>query len=406
MTRAGVAELSRTAGDDHERLARVWLGVRTEPGDLAVARLLVDVGAEEAVARLAAGRGPAQTVAPVRPDREPGTTAARVLESATRQGLRWVCPGDDEWPARLHDLSLVGDVARRGGTPAGLWARGPRAAAEKGRMAVAVVGARASTEYGNEVAGEIAAELAEAGVSVISGAAYGIDAAAHRGALAVRGPTAAVLACGVDVAYPRGHDAMLARIAEQGIILSEAPPGDHPTKVRFLARNRLIAALADAVVVVEAAWRSGALNTLLWAGELQRPACGVPGPVTSALSRGVHHVLREHRAELVTNAAEVIELIAPLGSAPLPGASGWNRGERRPLDGLDPMTVAVREALPVDGAAGVDLLAAEVGLNQTQALAVLGRLLALGLAERNGAGWRLPRRGGLSGGQVDRTLPT
>ncbi len=278
--------------------------------------------------------------------------------------------------------------------------------AEQTATAVAVVGARASTEYGNEVAGDIAADLAEAGVTVISGAAYGIDAAAHRGALAVRGPTVAVLACGADVTYPRGHDALLGRIADQGLVVSEAPPGDHPTKVRFLARNRLIAALASAVLVVEAAWRSGALNTLNWAGSLQRPGLAVPGPVTSALSAGVHHAIRERRADLVTSGAEVRDVLAPLGTPAVPGASGWGLGERRPDDGLDPVARAVLESLPATGAVPTATAAAAAGTSEAAALRVLGGLLATGLVERTGDGWRFAgRRGGLPGAAGPRTLP-
>lgn len=392
---------------EQDRLARAWIATHTEPGDRAVARLVSEHGALEALDRLAGGRVPAGTAGAIEADPDPFRSAGRTLASAHQRGLRWVCPGDDEWPTRLDDL-VTADVAGRGGVPPGLWVRGALALAAHVRSSVAVVGSRASTEYGDDVAGDIAAELAEAGVTVVSGAAYGIDAAAHRGALAVRGPTLAVLASGADVAYPRGHDAMLARVAGQGLVVSEAPPGDHPTKVRFLARNRLIAALSGAVVVVEAARRSGALNTLNWAAELQRPACGVPGPVTSALSAGVHHALREHRAELVTNAAEVLELLAPLGSPPVAGASGWDQGEHRPLDGLDPLAYAVLEALPAGPSCGAAAVADSVGISEGRALVVLGDLLATGLAERTGDGWRVrvrARRGGLPAGEGGRTLP-
>lgn len=392
---------------DPDRLARVWLATRTEPGDRAVARLVSERGALSAVDRLAAGRVPPGTAGRIEPDRDPLVTAAATLDAAAGRGLRWICPGDEEWPTPLQDLD-VAEVAGRGGVPPGLWVRGSASLAAHVRTAVAVVGSRASTAYGDDVAGDLAAELAEAGVTVVSGAAYGIDAAAHRGALAVRGPTLAVLASGADVAYPRGHDAMLARIAGEGLVVSEAPPGDHPTKVRFLARNRLIAALSAAVVVVEAARRSGALNTLNWAGALQRPACGVPGPVTSALSEGVHHALREHRAEPVSNAAEVLDLLAPLGAAPVAGASGWDQGEHRPLDRLAPVAYQVLEALPAGRSARAGAVADAVGLSEGRALVVLGDLLAAGLAERTGDGWRVParsRRGGLPGDEPGRTLP-
>jgi DNA processing protein len=392
---------------DADRLARVWLSARTEPGDPAVAAMVAAAGAEAAVERLASGRTPTQLSAPVAPDPAPLATAEEVLATAERRRLRWVCPGDDEWPVALDDLTGVIDASRRGGVPPGLWVRGARPLAGHLGDAVAVVGARASTEYGNEVAGEIAADLGDAGLCVVSGAAYGIDAAAHRGALAIRGRTVAVLACGADVAYPRGHDALIKRIAEQGLVVSEAPPGDHPTRVRFLARNRLIAALSGGVVVVEAAWRSGALNTLRWAGELQRHAMGVPGPVTSVLSAGVHQALRERRAELVTNAADVRGLLAPVGAQPVPGASGWNKGERRPVDHLDGPARAVVEALPAGQAVPATTVAALTGLDLDTAMVALGRLLVAGLVERTGDGWRatVMRRGGLPHPPAAHTLP-
>jgi DNA processing protein len=367
--------------------------------------MVAGAGAEATVERLASGRTPAQLAGPVRTDQTPLISAEAVLEAAERRRLRWVCPGDSEWPHLLGDLEGIVDSSGRGGIPPGLWVRGEGRLADHLIDAVAVVGARASTEYGNEVAGELSADLSEAGLCVVSGAAYGIDAAAHRGALAVRGRTVAVLACGADVSYPRGHDSLLARIADQDLVVSEAPPGAHPTRVRFLARNRLIAAVSRAVVVVEAAWRSGALNTLRWAGELQRHAMGVPGPVTSVLSAGVHQALRERRAELVTNAADVRELLAPLGAPPLPGASGWNRGDRRPVDALDGTSLAVLEALPAGLAVPATSVAESTGIDDDTVTVALGRLLVEGLVETTASGWRVIARrqrsstGGSSGGQ-------
>ena len=204
-----------------------------------------------------------------------------MLSSAGAGGMRWVCPHDSEWPKALDDLATAGDLHRRGGVPYGLWVRGVHDLSELATRAVAVVGARASTAYGDDVAGDLAAGLGDAGVTVVSGAAYGIDAAAHRGVLAVGGRTVAVLACGADVTYPRGHEGLLAQALSSGVVVSEAAPGAPPSRIRFLARNRLIAALAPAVVVVEASWRSGALTTLKWGELLSRACLGVPGPVTS-----------------------------------------------------------------------------------------------------------------------------
>ena len=165
------------------------------------------------------------------------------------------------------------------------------------------------------MAGEIAADLAEQGWVIISGGAYGIDAAAHRGALAARAATIAVLACGLDQPYPAGHAGLFADIAGDGLVVSEWPPGRRPARLRFLVRNRTIAAMTCGTVIVEAGERSGALNTARHAAELGRPLMAVPGPVTSAQSAGCHRIIREWGATCVTCAADIIELLSPLGTA-------------------------------------------------------------------------------------------
>lgn len=189
---------------------------------------------------------------------------------------------------------------------------------------MALVGARASTAYGEGVASDLAAELAAAGVTIVSGAAYGIDGAAHRAALSAGGNTVAFLAGGVDRAYPRGHEVMLARIVDAGAVYSEVACGTAPTKWRFLARNRMIAAMADAVVVVEAGWRSGSLNTAAHAASLGRALGAVPGPITSAASAGCHRVLREFGGACVTSSQDVLEMfeVAPVGEGPMVGGTG------------------------------------------------------------------------------------
>ena len=198
--------------------------------------------------------------------------------------------------------------------PIGLWCRGALRLDEACRESVAVVGSRSATSYGAQVAGDIGARLAAEHWTTVSGAAFGIDHAAHRGALAARGRTVAVLACGVDRAYPAAHAGLLRYIADVGLVVSEAAPGCAPTRIRFLARNRLIAALSRGTVVVEAAVRSGALNTASWASGLGRVLMGVPGPVTSAPSAGVHQLLRSRDALLVTSGEEVLEAVGPVGA--------------------------------------------------------------------------------------------
>lgn len=309
---------------------------------------------------------------------------AAVVAAGSAVDARFVVPGDAEWPVGVDDLVAVRSTAG-GGAPIGLWLRGPVAAASP---AVAVVGARDATAYGVAVAAELAAGLAEAGVTVVSGGAFGIDAAAHRGALAAGGRTVAVLACGVDVAYPRAHADLLGVVAERGQLVSELPPGATPTKQGFLVRNRLVAAMSTVTVVVEAAYRSGALNTAAWAQASLRVLAAVPGPVTSPLSAGCHRLLREGGAVLVTGVDEILELLRPLGAVPGPA---W-RSEAAvpdPLSGLDSAARRVLEAVPARGGMGLAALTAATGDPAPALLAALGELLERGLVQQREAGWSL-----------------
>jgi len=258
------------------------------------------------------------------------------------------------------------------------------------RHSVAVVGSRAATGYGELLAALIGAGCADHGYTVVSGAAYGVDGAAHRGALSGDGPTLAVLACGVDRSYPRGHERLIERVAAEGLVISEVPPASAPTRWRFVERNRLIAAMSGATVVVEATWRSGALITARWAGELGRPVGAVPGPVTAPTSAGCHRLLRESAAVCVTDAAEAVELAAPIGefldrSPPTPD------GDPR----LPPDDGRVLDSLPLRRGAGVASLARVAGLDEAAVSAALGRLELQGLAVRESGGWR--RRHGRGG---------
>ncbi len=223
----------------------------------------------------------------------------RLAEAAA---ARFVVPGDDEWPGGLDDLRHAEPIQRRGGEPFGLWLRGPGHLAHLMERSVAVVGSRAATAYGNGIAADLAADLVEQGVTVLSGGAFGIDVAAHRGALAAGGPTVCVLANGVDVAYPPGHASIFETLAKDQLLVSELPPAAHPTRVRFLIRNRLIAAMSRGTVVVEAALRSGARNTAGWALACGRPPMAVPGPVYSRASTAPHLMIRNGQAVLVTSA--------------------------------------------------------------------------------------------------------
>ncbi|WP_152192904.1 DNA-processing protein DprA [Georgenia satyanarayanai] len=290
-------------------------------------------------------------------------------------GGRLLLPGDDEWPATLADL---GERA-----PAALWVRG-NGRLDGARPAAAIVGMRASTRYGETIAAQLAIELAGRGVVVVSGGAYGIDAAAHRGALSANGLTWAVLAGGVDRLYPAGNTRLLEAVMDEGVVLAEPAPGSSPGRHRFLERNRLIAALGRVCVVVEAGWRSGALSTARHAEELLRPVAAVPGPVTSMASAGCHRLLRDRGAVCVTDAADVLELLAPSGEDLAPDRVV----QPGLLDGLDPLGARVLDALPVRSGATLASLARAAGLSEREVRAGVGRLELSGHAERSGSGWR------------------
>lgn len=222
---------------------------------------------------------------------------------------------------------------------------------------------------------------------MVSGGAFGIDGAAHRGALAAQAPTVAVLSCGVDRPYPAAHGALFDRIAATGLLLSEWPPGSAPLRHRFLVRNRLIAALTRGTVVVEAAARSGALATARRAQELDRPVLVVPGPVTSALSVGCHELLREAElgARLVTSAAHVLEEVGRIGddlADPAPRHT-------TPRDGLSDLAARVLDACPVRTGVSPDRLAAVAGCDVLEVLRVLPALELADLVQWTGTGWRL-----------------
>jgi DNA processing protein len=312
--------------------------------------------------------------------RLPDLDPLRDLATLRRFGGRLVIPSDSEWPAGLADLGEA--------SPFCLWVRGPLDLGAVTRRAVSLVGSRAASGYGEHIAREIGAGCADQGLCVVSGAAYGIDGASHRGALDVPGATVAVLACGVDRFYPRGNDRLLERIAADGAVASEIPPGSSPTRRRFIERNRLIAALSGVSVVVEAAWRSGALITARCADHLGRVVGAVPGPVTSPTSAGCHRLIREGLAICVTEAAEVIELASPIGEG-LPAPPAVATADH---DGLPPSEQRVLDALPLGRAVPISSLTKVAGLEEPLVEGALGRLELLGLAVRGAGGWRRGRR--------------
>lgn len=365
-----------------EARARIVLSHLGEPGDVALGAAVDDLSAQEVLAGIREGTLSSPAAARQLENyraRLPRADADLDLEVAARAGLRVLVPGDDQWPAPLDDLGPA--------RPLLLWVSGAADLAEVTRRAVAVVGARACTAYGQSVAAELAAGLAERGWTVVSGGAFGIDAAAHRGAMAVDGTTLAVMASGVDVPYPVAHTALLDAVRRGGAVVSELPPGSRPTKRRFLDRNRLIAALSRGTVVVEAALRSGARNTASHADALSRPVMAVPGPVTSAFSAGSHELIRSYGAHLVTDASDVLEVVGDLGD----DAAGERRGELRPEDALSPEVLRVLEAMPARRWATTDEVVVAAGLAPPTVLRALGTLCSSQLAEGSDGVWRLVR---------------
>lgn len=383
----GAEGSSSRADEEQVLLATIAWSRIAEPGEVPAGALVSQLGPVAALDWLRSGRDTPPGMA----DHPGWRTAAsrwrprlrdldprRELSGIRRRGGTVLLPWAPGWPPGLADL---GDTA-----PLCLWVLGSPDVAGLTQRAVAVVGARASTGYGTEITREIAVGLAERGVTVVSGGAFGIDAAAHRASLAVGGPALAVMAGGLDRFYPVAHGELLEQVAAAGAVVSEAPPGTAPMRQRFLARNRLIAALGQATVVVEAAWRSGALSTARHAAELMRPVGAVPGPVTSMASAGCHRLLREGAAVCVTDASEVLELVAGLDHAPSEPevAEGL-------LDGLRADHARVLDALPLRGAAEVDNLVRVCGLDVGSTLASLGALEIAGRVERSGSGWRRAR---------------
>lgn len=444
----GVSAVQKSDLDDREvadRFARAAWSVITEPGDGTAGALVAERGAAEALrfalrdaqssrateqsTRAAEGvagplplsatplassdtpRGPDDPAADAeetsqlkagldrwRPRMRSGDVE-RALLLAARVGARMLVPGTDRgpWPGGADDLGPHAPIA--------LWARGDATLLAEERAGVALVGARAATGYGEHIAGEASAGLVGLGYAIVSGAAYGVDGMAHRAALAAGGLTLAFLAGGVDRFYPAGHDDLLRRITEHGLVLSELPCGAAPTKWRFLQRNRLIAACSDATVVVEAGARSGSLNTAGHASSLGRPLGAFPGPVTSPASAGCHRLLREYDAVCVTNAREIAELVGRPSGAAVAAAGADPDGAARddqltersaagdngPRD--SPETVRVLDALATRVSRTPGDIAARSGLALGAVIGVLGTLEVEGRVRDDAAGWRaVPRR--------------
>lgn len=386
----GGAELTQDAAD--AMLARVVWSHLVEPGD-AVAVALIDVlgagssldllasgsGAKGIYVALGAATGTADEDLPVSMQQVsagikrwlPRLERAAVLEDisiAAAAGAYVIAPGMQEWPEALNDLGAH--------TPVLLWARGD--ASTLAKPSLAVVGARACSSYGTYVTADLTSDACASGLTIVSGAAYGIDAVAHRSALAASAPTVAVLAGGVDRPYPSAHGPLLEQIASAGVVCSEVVPGTAPTRWRFLQRNRIIASLARATLVTEAGPRSGSLNTAGHAAEMGRPLGAVPGPVTNPASLGCHRLIREYGATLVSNGADLRELIG-LQDAPLFDDSACDSSGQPREPALHRRVV---DALPLRGSRATTDVARIAGITLEDARAALAELELLGSVVR------------------------
>lgn len=401
-----VARADRLTAD--VRMARALLTRVCEPGDVAATMLIETLGPLRAVEVMLGSTPSSQEfgefhqLARVSGQRKPENSLARGLErwrnrvhsanpvrdlaSIAKLGGTLLIPEDEGWPLALADLGPQAPIA--------LWVRG--AGVVQGLLPVAerslaVVGSRGATPYGCEATRKICQHVVSQGVTVISGGAYGIDAAAHRSALEVNSPgewpTYAVLACGVDRYYPAGNQGLLQDVMSRTVLVSETAPGGTPTRWRFLQRNRLIAALAGATLVVEATWRSGALNTASHAAGLGREIGAVPGPIDSPQSAGVHRLMRESGAIPITDGPEALEL---LGFSEVPAAQSARAGEKTLVtDGMRVEDQLVYEALPKTKGSSISKLSEVSGVSEADVRAALGRLSLLGLAQHIQGLWRV-----------------
>jgi DNA processing protein len=395
-------------------LARAFLSRVAEPASAAVWAFVEQVGPVEAASAIRAGSAPAAVVRLTQARRDhvdPNTD----LDTADRHGIRLVVPESAQWPQ--FALGALTRVARSplqrseahasrpgsedgGGElvpPLALWVKGSAELRLAGVRSVAIVGARAATAYGEHVAVDLSYGLAGQGVLVVSGGAYGIDAAAHRGALAAGRATMVVSAGGLDRPYPSGNASLFERAAEYGLLVSESPPGSTPQRHRFLTRNRLIAAFSTGTLVVEAAMRSGAANTAAHASRLGRPVMAVPGPVTSPMSAGCHALLArdQDRALLVTCVDDVLAVVGSMGegivaqpvAAPLAASDA-----RAELDALDPVVRRVFDGLSVRRPSRPEEIALRSGLSALEVIRALPSLDLAGLLDTSEGGYRIAAR--------------
>ena len=405
----------KNTSTEEETAAMAWTRL-AEGEDYPAVALTDNLGYAGALAWLEEARAGAPVPEPLRAAatrwgaRYDAQGFARDRELLNR-GYGFTYPGSPTWPQSLAQLGEQ--------RPLGLWWKGNIAALD--RPALAMVGSRAATDYGEKIATDFSYELAERGALIVSGGAMGIDAAAHRGAVLANAPTAVVFASGINRPYPKVHQELFARILDTGgLALSETAPGNAPHRHRFLARNRIIAGLSQAVVVIEAPYRSGAINTAGHAHTYGIPVGAVPGSIYAMCSTGCHRLLREG-AVCITRVEDIVEILgfsagqqllhvnrtrtAAQGNGAAHDRSGAaSRTVTRalasgvqlglglavtdPLAG-DPRAVRVRDALPARNYQPLDKIAQTAGMGFAEVMAALGKLEVAGIAESRGGKWRL-----------------
>jgi DNA processing protein len=388
-----VAKVARSEEEPIEVFAASAWGVLCEPGDAFAGQLIAAFGAARALAFeimrtspsdyieyfAAAGSDWAalqkfgrfeRTVFDARERWSPRLTISAVRESVNSMATvgAWFITAESElWPEALNDLGFH--------SPRGIWVRGQESAIASLSKSFSVVGSRIATNYGERVTPEILEPLCQRGYSIVSGGAYGIDTMAHRSALGVAGKTVAVMAGGLDRLYPSGNTPLFRQIESEGALISEMPAKAEPTKWRFLQRNRLIAALGEGTIVVEANPRSGAVSTANRALELGRPLGAVPGPINSAGSDGCHQLIRDHGAELITCAADALVMI------------GVSQNSADLNEGLGALETRVLDVIGHSGA-NLSQIRTEAGLTNSEAEQGLAGLVLAGRIRQDSNVWR------------------
>jgi DNA processing protein len=306
----------------------------------------------------------------------------QIKHQLAQHRLKYITPNDESWPEQLNQLELS--------TPIGLFIKGDERVLSD--ISVAIVGTRNASSYGARITQELAFELATIGYTIVSGGALGIDVIAHHSTLLAHGTTVCVQANGLDDFYPKSNKEVINRICENGAVISEYPPGRTPNKSQFLDRNRIIAALAGGVVVVEAPRISGSLSTANHASKLSRMVMAFPGEISSENSLGTNELIKTKQAEIITQANDVIELLAPLGQAPLPPEEIMNKSI---FDGLSDQAKLVFETLPLRGGYEVAEIAQHSGLDRVSVISVLSELQIHSAIRKGPTGWVIDSKANL-----------